>query len=122
MSRLKEFFVKSKDAITSKEVIERLDELERALQIQYVDKPQSESDKAKGEAAAAVIQSLETVSAAVVQLGSLLILKNKNDAGEAVIFTRTLSQRELAVLSENPNLLASPATVLDELAAKKGEQ
>ena len=54
------------------------------------------------------MKALDGVHAAAVQIGSLLILKCTSDAGQAQIFTRTLTQDEIKALEIKPTLLTAP--------------
>lgn len=115
-SWFKKFFVKTKEAATSKEVTDRLTKLERALELQGLDKPQAEVDKAKAEAIANLSKAVEGQKQAVIQCGSILLVKTTNAAGECMMQVRTLTHLELAHLERNQNLLKCPETVLDKLA------
>lgn len=106
---------RSKQALTSAEVTERLAQVERALQLQYVHKPQSEVTLASGSAAAQLIAALEHTPQAVIQIGTLLLIKMTVDSAGS-IYVRTLSEKELALLSAHPDLFASPARLLSMLA------
>lgn len=110
---------KSKDAITSKELFERLEKAERALELSKINKVQSEIDKNLGKAAASVIESLKEEDEAVIQLSSLLIVKRKNSNGKSTIETRQLSQKEIIYFEHNPQMIKNPGNVLEQLDSVK---
>jgi len=110
------WFAWSKEAITAPEVVERLEKIESAVELRYLDKPQAEANKATGEAAAQLITALNNTNAAVIQIGTLLIIKVTNAAGQPTLFVRTLSQAELEIVETHPEMLTAPAEVLSMLS------
>jgi hypothetical protein len=90
--------------------------LERAIEIQGLNHPQSQVDKNEAEAISAIISALEKVSSAAIQVGSIVIIKLPDSDGNSCIQARTLSQQELMLLEKNPNLLKEPRKILDRLA------
>ena len=115
MGKLAKWFAKSREALTKDEVVERLQKVERAIELQYVEKPQAEVDKALSQGAAELVKAFERVDVAVAQLGSLLILKAPNNSGSSALLVRTLSRRELTIIENNPELLTDPANLLKSL-------
>jgi hypothetical protein len=115
MGKLTKWFAQSKEALTSDEVFERLRRVERAIELQYVDKPQADVDKALSEGAAELIRAFEKSNVAVAQLGSLLILKVPDQSGSPAVLVRTLTRRELTIIENNPELLTDPANLLKSL-------
>jgi hypothetical protein len=101
----------TRDVSSQPEVAERLRKAERALEMQALHKIQAEVDKKQAEAAQALIQSLENIENAAIQVGSLLIIKTCSDKG-ARLTVRTLTQNQLALLEKDPSLLQDPETVL----------
>jgi hypothetical protein len=112
---VRRWFTRSREKLTSQEVTERLKKVEQAIELQYLGKPQSEITHATGTAAAELIAALETTSRAVLQLGSLLIVKTTDTSGRSAIFVRTLGLKELTAIETDPSLLARPEDVLSLL-------
>ncbi len=110
------FFAKTNEVATQPEIAERLQKLERAIDIQGLHQPQSQVDKNEAEAISAIISALDKVSSAAIQVGSVVIIKLPDSDGNSCIQARTLSQRELILLEKNPLLLKEPKNVLDLLA------
>lgn len=115
MAKLTQWWARSKVALTSDEVVERLKKIERALELEHIERPQSEVDRALSQGAAELIKAFENSSTAVAQLGSLLIVKMPDRAGSSAVMVRNLSQRELIFLENNPELLTKPAELLAAL-------
>lgn len=111
----KRFFAKSKEALTSKQVTDRTKKAERAVELQYLDKPQAEANKAQASGAAQLITSLGDVDSAAIQAGSLLLVKTCTPDGKKHIVSRTLSPTEVSTLEANQHYLAEPTTVLKKL-------
>ena len=127
-SWFKRFFVRTNDLATQPEVAERLQKIERALDIKGLDTPQSLIDKNKAEAISTVLSSLEKVPSAVIQFGSLVIIKFPDSQSDPRVLVRTLSQQELIILEKNPHPLKNPqdldlmmekATHIDSLKSQK---
>lgn len=114
-SWFKKWFAKSKDALSHPEVIERLEKIERAVNLKAIDKPQAEVDDKQAGAIAKLIKSLDKVPNAAVQAGSVLVVKLTTLNGP-VIQARTLSQEEMVELENNQLLLQDPAEVLGRLS------
>jgi DNA repair exonuclease SbcCD ATPase subunit len=113
----KRWVIRTKEAATQPEVVERVKKIERALELQGVAKPQSEVTKNEAEAAAALIKAVENVPSAAVQAGALLLVKTTSPSSGACVQVRTLNQRELAFLERNQKILASPHEILESLSA-----
>ena len=109
-------FAKTNEIATQPEIAERLQKLERAIDIQGLHQPQSQVDKNEAEAISAIISALDKVSSAAIQVGSVVIIKLPDSDGNSCIQARTLSQRELILLEKNPLLLKEPKNLLDLLA------
>lgn len=115
-SWFKKWFAKSKEVLSQPEVIERLEKIERAVELKAIDKPQADVDEKQAGAIAKLIKSLEKVPNAAVQAGSVLVVKLTTPKG-AVIQARTLSQEEMVELENNQLLLQDPSDVLCKLTA-----
>ncbi|MEV5537100.1 anti-sigma factor antagonist [Saccharopolyspora shandongensis] len=105
-----EFLIRLKNsgALPTKE--EQFLKLSRALELRVLDRQQAEVDAAQGAAVAGLIQSLKDTPRAVVQIGSVLLVKV-----DEVIVVRNLTQVELAHWERNPALFRDPAAALLEL-------
>lgn len=113
-SWFKKWFAKTKDALSQPEVIERLEKIERAVEIKHLDKPQAEVDDKQASAIAKLIKCLDKVPNAAVQAGSVLVVKLTNSNGP-IIQARTLTQEEMIALENNQLLLQNPSEVLGKL-------
>ena len=102
-----------KVAFRSPQAADALVVAQRALEIQVYGKHQAEIDSQQGASAAKVIESLASTERAVVQVGSLLVVKLR---GDLMVFT--LSQLELAHL-ERRSLFKDPERILEELQQLK---
>lgn len=102
----------SRHALTSRELGERLQKVERGIELQLLHKQQAEIDSLQGDAVAKLLAALEHTPDALVQIGSVLLVKV-----DGVPAVRNLTQVELHYLEHNPKLLTSPATILDALQA-----
>ncbi len=112
----KRWFAKTKEALTAPQVVERLEKVERAAELEYISTKQAEADRNHAEAVAALIQSLQNEQEAAVQAGSILLLKFSDEHGHSRIVTRTLTQRELVAIERAPQLLKDPVGLLAALA------
>ncbi|MCH8532960.1 MAG: hypothetical protein LAT65_19090 [Saccharospirillum sp.] len=111
----KRFVFRTKDAVTNKEVTDRVKKGERAIEIAVLDKPQAEANLCQAQAASALISSLANTANACIQAGSLLVVKATNNNNESSIITRTLTPMELKHLEENQAVLRKPEEILDWL-------
>jgi hypothetical protein len=98
---------RSKKALTSDAATDLMARLERALEMPTLHSPQAQIDSAQGDAVAKLITALAPESNALIQIGSVFLLKV-----DGVVTCRNLSQRELAFLERNPRVLGSPRDVL----------
>lgn len=109
---------RSKDALTHPEVQERLEKIERAIELKSIHIPQAKVDRDLASAVAELVKSLEKESEAALQVGSILILKTLKNDGNSKTMVRTLSPGQLAILEKNPDHLKEPSNILRLL---KGE-
>jgi len=110
-SWIKRFLTSTKESLSEPEVQERLNKVEKALELQALNKPISEIDKNQAEAISAVIKSIENVESAVLRIGSLIILKQTID-GNPKIFARTLTVKELQFIDKHPEMLSKPDSIM----------
>ncbi|RJQ71899.1 hypothetical protein D5S17_26935 [Pseudonocardiaceae bacterium YIM PH 21723] len=85
-------------------------DLERAVELRVLHQAQAQVDAAQGDVVAKLISSLENTQNALIQVGSVLLLKVNG-----VLSVRNLTQRELALLEHRPELFSNPAGVLQAL-------
>ena len=104
-SWFREFWVHVKRS--SPPIDEQLVKLARAVELQGLDRPQSEVDLNQAEAVARLLGALDSESDALIQVGSVFLVKFNN-----VVVVRNLSQTELAYFSRNPALFKDPEKAL----------
>lgn len=109
-SSFRSFLARTRTAMRSPEFLTRLAKIERALDLQALHKVQAEVDAAQGDAVAKLITALGSTPTAMIQIGSVLLMKID---GEVTV--RNLTQLELLHLERNPALLRAPAEALHEL-------
>jgi len=115
-SWFKKWFAKSKDVVSQPEVRDRLEEIERAVKLRGIERPQAEVDDIQASAIAKLIGVLDNVPNAAIQAGSVLVVKLTTPSGP-VIQARTLTQEKMVALENNQLLLQDPANVLGRLSA-----
>jgi hypothetical protein len=91
--------------------------VERAGELRYIQGARSESDEHEANAVATVIKALSETDAAAIQLSSMVVVKADNR-----IICRVLSEPELRILNDHPELLRSPGDLLTLLSSMIGEQ
>lgn len=104
------FVTRTKKAATAPEFTSRIAKLERALELQAIHRAQAEVDAAQGDAVAKLITALGKSPNAIIQIGSVLLIKV-----DGVPVVRNLTQIELGHLERNPALFRDPAAALHEL-------
>jgi hypothetical protein len=97
------------------ELKKRLFKVERAFELAQIDIRQAQVDSIQAQAVRDLLAQLETVNRACVQIGSLLIVKFTVEDKTAVII-RNLTQAEIRVLAEYPEIQNSPEGALAALA------
>jgi hypothetical protein len=112
---LRRFFFRTKEAVTHDEVTKRLQELERALKVAALEKPQAEADGVRLTGAAALLESIGQNNG-VVLIGSVLVVRQLQADGHHNTFVRSLTQGELIHLEKHPHLLQSPKSILEALS------
>jgi len=113
-SWFKKLIGRSKDAIVGEEFLHRLELVERAAKLKYIEEPQARADQPRLEGAADLIDKIGDNNA-VVQIGSVLLIRKCSNDGPGTILVRTLNQRELIMLEKNPALFRDPDGILDSL-------
>jgi hypothetical protein len=109
------FTARAKKAATAPEFTSRLAKIERALELQTIHRVQAEVDSAQGAAVAKLITALGSAPNAIIQVGSVLLIKV-----DGVPVVRNLTQVELTHLERNPALFRDPAAALHELQQVNG--
>lgn len=112
----KRFLARSKEALSSEEVVSRLKEVEYAIEVKVL-KDQSEVDKNQSEAVLNILKGIENTPNAVIKIGSILVIKITNPGTNTPsIQVRTFAIKELHFLNKNPHLTSCPADLLDALS------
>jgi hypothetical protein len=84
---------------------------ERAGELRYIYGARAESDEREANAVATVISTLDSVDSAVIQLSSMIIVKF-----DGRIICRVLTEMELGILGEHPELLKAPSDLFNTLS------
>jgi len=113
----KKFWVDSKN-FTNKEIVTRLEKIERGAELQYIDKVQSEVDLNTANAIGVLLRETKDIEHFSSLVGSLLFAKTTIN-GEARIFAQTLTQGQLSILKENPTLLQRPFDLILKMEEEK---
>ncbi|RYD73915.1 MAG: hypothetical protein EOP53_19250 [Sphingobacteriales bacterium] len=117
-SWIKRFFARTKTAITSKEVQIRLEKLERGLELQFIDKVQSEVDLNTAQAIATLIDSTKEIPNFSTLVGSLLFAKATVN-GEQIVFAQTLTHEQLMIVRNNPGLINKPFDLVQKMEEER---
>ena len=119
-SWMKDFWVKSKRALTSSEVVDRLEKIERGIELKHIDKVQSEVDLNISQAISNLLQSTKEIPNFSTLVGSLLFAKATVN-GEPIIFAQTLTQDQLKIVKENPSLINKPFDLINKMEEVKAK-
>lgn len=109
-SWFRELILRMKDSTALPTRDEVLTLMQRAIEQQVLGVPQSRIDVAQSQAIAGLLVALEKTPSAVVQSGSVLLIKVRD-----VVVVRNLTQLELAYWERNPGLFRDPEKALSEL-------
>jgi BMFP domain-containing protein YqiC len=101
---------RTRSKVAGSELQDRLRKLERGIELHALYKAQAEVDEKQGSTVAQLLTALEHTPTALIQIGSLLIVKV-----DGVPAVRNLTQLELRHLEQNPQLLGDPGAVLEAL-------
>jgi type III restriction enzyme len=112
-------FYKIRDVFRSQEAKEIFDKTKKALELQQIEKYQSEVNKNNVEAAAILLNAVKDVPFFSTKMGSLVIIKATNQDGETQVITRLLTTEETIFYDQNPNLLNNPIELLNNLSENK---
>jgi hypothetical protein len=117
------FRAKASDPHTQQEVYDRLIKLERSAEVRLLAVPESQANMQNAQGLAAIIESLKGESAAVIQLGPLMVVKAPASDGGSAILCRALTAKELRMLEARPDLLKDPCGLMAQLTGTdQGEQ
>ncbi|RWQ60298.1 hypothetical protein [Mesorhizobium sp.] len=114
-SWLQKLFAKTSEVTTSEAVRERLDKVERALEMKALLTPQADVDEKLANAAANLIKATENIDQTAMQLGSILFIKMTIN-GKPIVHVKTLNQKEIIQFEKNQGILSSPESILHKLA------
>jgi hypothetical protein len=99
-----------RDSRAADKLVEVLQKVERAAELKHIAAPRSESDEREANAVARLAEALGGHDEVVVRLSSVLFVKS----GGRVV-ARVLTEDEIRVLDENPQLMRSPTEILEGL-------
>jgi len=106
---------KIRNPFKSKPAKEIFDKTKHGVELEFLDKVQSEINKNNAEATAAMIAAIKDVPSYAGKIGSLLILKVTDSNGVPHIKTLELSTEQMIFLKKNAILLNDPLTLLSRL-------
>ncbi|MGW5265704.1 hypothetical protein ACWEQG_32420 [Microbispora sp. NPDC004025] len=86
-------------------------EMTRAAQLRAVDSVQAEVDVKKAEAVAKLMEGIQNVPEAVIQIGALILIKTD----DGVVRVRDLTPQEVVHLRQNAYLVEHPRRLIIEL-------
>lgn len=118
----KKWFAKSKDVITQPEVVDRLEKIERAIDVKGLHKPQADVDKTQAEAIAVLTASVKEIPNVAIQSGSILLVKVTDGNGDPSLQVRCLSTKELIYLENNQHLLCKPEMIMESLSCNSSNK
>lgn len=110
----KRLYLKTIDTLTSPEFSDRLKKVERAAQLELLDKTQSGIEKQQAEAINLLLSSISSTSRAVIQIGSILLIKLPSEK-DSDLFVVSLSEKQIRHISDNPNILTEPESIMSYL-------
>jgi len=106
---------KIRNPFKSEPVKEIIDKTKYGVELQFLDKVQSEVNKNNAEALAAMITAIKDVPNYVGQLGSILIMKSTDSNGIVQLKTIELTTEQMIFLKRKSSLLNHPLTLLINL-------
>lgn len=86
------------------------EKLQRAVELSLVNSTQPQLDAANSNAVSKLLNAIEGLESVVVQIGSLLLVKDKG-----AVAVKILSARQIAALSDTPGLLKAPEDLVQHL-------
>jgi hypothetical protein len=106
---------KGASAFEKESIQQRLQSLERLIELWQIDQKQAQVDQQTADAVARVVSSLEAIPCACIRFGSLLIVKYE-DNGRPILLSRQLSQPEIWAFERYPELQKKPENIFGALA------
>jgi hypothetical protein len=100
--------------LTSQEFTDRMTKLERAIELRAIYNHQADVDLKVSEAVSQLVASMEGISQACLQVGSILMVKYE-DATGPVLITRTMSATEVRALERFPEIQRNPRKAIEAL-------
>jgi hypothetical protein len=94
------------------EVTRRLEKGERAIELKVLDAQQADVDQKQAEATARLIEALRDTPEAVIQAGSVLLVKTSTPVGQSIV-CRTLTAEEMIRIKREPGLFEKPVQLLE---------
>jgi len=117
------FRAKASDPHMQEEIYDRLIKLERSAEVRLLAVPESQANMQNAQGLAAIIESLKGESAAVIQLGPLVVVKAPTSGVGSAILCKVLTAKELRMLEARPDLLKDPCGLMAQLTdTNHGEQ
>lgn len=113
-SWIKGFILRSQKALSSREVRERFEKVERAIELQQIEQVQSVIDKNINDAIARLMEASKDIPNICTIAGSLLFVKTTVN-GKSSVFAQNLSHEQLMILRYKPSLLHDPIHALEAL-------
>jgi hypothetical protein len=120
-SRFFRWWSRTKDALTSEEVTERLQKAERAIELAALHRVQADVDQKQAAAAAQLIESLKPVPNGVCTIGSVLVVKITDASGHSKVIARTLTQKEMIAIERDDHIMRDAHALLKRLDAINAE-
>ena len=108
--------------LTREQLEEKLKELENTVRLHIEELPQSNIDKNKAEATAALLRQLPSDAYGAFQVGTLLVLKDFTDDGKPTMHVLTLSAMQVMKLNRNPHMIHTTPKQLLELLSEEGPE
>jgi hypothetical protein len=115
-SWFKRTLARTKDALTSDEMVVMYKEFANGLQVNAILHKQSEIGKNLSEAVLNILKGIENTPNACIRIGSVLVLKT-TDASTClpVIYVKNLTIGEMHYLTKHPTLSLQPNNIIYEL-------
>ncbi len=110
----RDLFFRSKEILSNQDVQKRLKKAERAAELQFYGRTQSDIDLKTAEAVTKLKASIKDEDSAVILIGNLFIAKYKQGNGHSSI-TLTLSHSQLEAFENHPDPFTDPARLVDYL-------
>jgi hypothetical protein len=106
---------RAKIVATSDQMKERLEKLERAIEVQGLILPEADAVAKYSQAVQALVHSLSQVETACIRIHSILLIKYQTAQG-SVILNKTLTTAEIRALERYPEIQKEPSKALEMLA------